>query len=332
MPYTYRPRSAQAWDKRANQSGGEFETFIQENFQVYRPKKGSNSVRILPPTFDDADHYGIDVHVHYSIGPTKASVLCLQRMKGTPCPICEARNRYLKIGDEEAANELRASKRVLIWMVDRNDEDRGPMLWPMPYTLDRDFSQLAKDKQSGEIYALDHPDDGYDIFFDRGGEGKLVQYTGKQLARRPSAVTDEVLDYVEERPLPATLIWRDYEAVNKLYEGGGTADPEPANPKPNGHGGANGAAAPTRRRVVDDTAAETPKRRVQADPPRTVPQEPEPARRRVAASDAPGRSRREQINEEVPLDDKHRVDTDAVEEPEPAAQTAAQRLRDRYRD
>lgn len=322
MAFQYRKRSAEAWDKRANQSGGEFEGFLKEEFKVFKGKKGSNAIRILPPTFENADHYGIDIYVHYSVGPANASVLCLQNMKDERCPLCEARNRALKIGDTDDAKSLKAGKRVLVWLIDRNDEDQGPVLWAMPYTLDREFSVLAKDRQTGTILALDDPDEGFDIYFERNGEGMTTKYEGKQLARRPSQIPDAPLDFIEDRPLPSVLIWRSYDEVKDLFEGG----PEPASAAAPSRRGAPAEEPVTRRRATNGAAPEESVRRrsAPADEPEP-PKEPEVTRRRAApAEDAP-RTRREEINDEVPFDKPHHI-----EEPSDEPKTGAQKLRERY--
>lgn len=318
MAFKYRNRNAEAWDKRANQTGGgEFDGFIRDDYKTWTPKKGPNAVRILPPTFDDADHYGINVFVHYSIGPSKAAVLCLQQMENKRCPICEARNRALKLGDEEEAKDLRATKRVLVWMLDRNDEARGPMLWSMAYTLDKDFCSLAKDPQSGEICPLDHPEDGHDIYFDKTGEGLQTQYGGKKLARRSSSVSEQFLDYIEERPLPECLINRTYDEVKELYEGGPAE--EETTPRRNvtqlparhSDGKETAAGRQTRSRAAEEDEEEIPT---------------ETVRRRLAATSEPTRTRREEINDEVPFDGGKHVD-----EALPKTQTVAERLSERYR-
>lgn len=325
MPFKYRPRTADAWDRRANQSSGEFDGFVKEEYNLYKVKKGDNSIRILPPTWDDADHYGIDIYVHYSVGPTKASVLCLQSMKGKACPVCEARTRALKLGDEDAARELKAGKRVLVWMLDRSDEDKGPMLWAMPFSVDKNIAAQARDKQSGEIFALDDPEEGYDVFFERNGEHIQVKYESFQLARRSSSVKSKWLDYIEQRPLHEALIWRDYDEVKALYEGR-TGDDEA--PKAEVHD-----LSARRRTQEPERAAPTaaPRRRL-AEP---APEDKPAPRRRVAQPEPEQRSRREEINDEVPWEDPAEgeaptIDGEAVEEPKPAAKSAAAMLRERY--
>jgi hypothetical protein len=299
MAYAYQPRSASAWEKRANQQSGEFEAFIKDEYQTYKPKKGDNVIRVLPPTWPDAEHYGIDVYVHYGVGPSRASVVCPSQMKRERCPVCEARNRALKLGNEEEAQELKPTKRVIVWLIDRLDEDRGPLLWAMPFRLDRDFAKLARDKQSGEIYAIDHPDKGFDLSFDRTGEGIKVQYGGLSLARRPSAVAESHLAFIDKRPVPETLLWRDYAEIKRLYEGGPSQEDE----------------EPVRRRVQPDRDEPAPRQR-------------EVTRRRLEGSEEPA-DLREQYNQEVPFEGGKPVngEDETVNVP---PQSAAQRLRERY--
>lgn len=310
MAIQYRARNAEQWDKRANQKGGEFDGFIRDDYKTWSPKKGSNSVRILPPTYEDPDHYGINVFVHYNVGPNKSAVLCLQQMRNQRCPICEARTKALKLGDEEEAGGLRATKRVLVWILDRNDEQRGPMLWGMAYTLDKDFCALAKDPQTGEISPLDHPDDGYDIFFDKSGDGLQTQYGGKKLARRPSSVAEEHLDYVEERPLTDCLIWRTYEEVKTLYEGG--PPPEEESSRRRATRDEDPREARTRLRAVDE------------------PSKPAEVTRRRVTTAPTTQALREEINDEVLFDGGRAEDDDDLPRT-PAPKSAAERLTERYR-
>jgi hypothetical protein len=159
MAFQYRVRSTEQWDKRANQSGSDFEGWLKEEYRTYTPIKGENHVRILPPSpaWVDASHYGIDVSVHYGVGPDRASVICLFKMKGTPCPICEVRARAERARDEDQVRELRPAKRVLAFIVNRKDENQGVLAWGMPYTLDREISKVSKDRSTGTYYVIDHP-------------------------------------------------------------------------------------------------------------------------------------------------------------------------------
>jgi hypothetical protein len=217
MAFNYQARNEDAWKKRADQSGSQFDSFTKDEFKNYALRKGENCVRILPPTWDSPAHYGYDVWIHYSVGPNQGTVLCLQKMRNQKCPICEAHVKAESIGREDA-KDLKPGRRVLVWILDRKEETT-PVLWAMAWTVDRDISKICKDRQSGELYQIDHPNAGFDLSFDKEGEKLQTKYTGFQLARRPSSVADAHLQYVADNPLPTVLLWRNYDEVKALFEG-----------------------------------------------------------------------------------------------------------------
>lgn len=234
MAFKYRKRSTESVQKRSEQQGGEYQGFIKDEFKTFRPKKGDNWVRILPPTWKDTetygDHYGIEIFTHYGVGPDRASVLCVGKMpnpetgKLGKCPICAARAKLEAAGDEAEAKELRITKRVLVWVLDKKDPDKGPLAWSMPWTLDRDIAKISIDKRTGDTYFIDHPEAGYDVTFEVEGEKQQTKYTGIQLARKKSAVDEEHLEFIAEHPLPDTLNYRSAKEVQALFEGGPEED------------------------------------------------------------------------------------------------------------
>ncbi len=115
---------------------------------------------------------------------------------------------------------MKPTRRVLAWIIDRKDEKKT-LLWPMAWTVDRDISKVARDRQTGELYQLDHPEAGYDVSFDVEGEAATRKYTGIQLARRPSSVSEQFLDFIVSHPLPDCLIWRSYAEMLELLSPGG---------------------------------------------------------------------------------------------------------------
>lgn len=146
--YEYKRRTPESVRRRAEQSSGSYDKLFKEELEGFSPKEGSYQLRILPPGWSNADHYGLEIYVHYGVGPDNSQYLCPDKHKNKYCPICEER-RGTK--DEDERKELAAKKRVLIWLIDRDHEDRGPQLWAMPWTVDRDISQQACDERTGEI-------------------------------------------------------------------------------------------------------------------------------------------------------------------------------------
>ena len=229
--FRYQPRGVDAWKKRANQSGGMYDSYFRSDFQVFSSaKEGDYCFRILPPTWKKPDHFGLEIWVHYGVGSDNQTYLCLESMKGEPCPICENRVLADKAGDSEYAKTLSPTKRVVVWMVDRNDENSGPQIWAMPWTLDRDYASLSLDKRSQARLNLDDPEEGYDLEFIKKGQKRNVKYIGVQVARRESPLSDdeelmgEWLRYVQENPIPETLQYYEYDHIKAIDSGGKRRD------------------------------------------------------------------------------------------------------------
>lgn len=259
MRFKYQARSAEEVKSRANRSIGSRDSYLASEVDFFTPKPGDNTVRILPPTWEGAKHYGLDLHIHYGIGPDKAAYLCLDKMRGDKCPICEERADASALGDEgaEMAKQLRPRQRVLAWVIDRSQEAKGPLAWSMPAGLDKDIVNCSIDKSTGEILAIDDPTAaGYDISFKREGTDERTKYVGIQVARKPSPVSDNAktadswLEYVANHPLDSLLTYHEYDAVKAAYAGTTAEVPREA-----AAGGATGAAAP---RVPKRGAAAAP--------------------------------------------------------------------------
>lgn len=218
--YQYQERSADTYKRRGDQGGSDFDKYLSDAIRMYKTADGDNTIRILPPTWKDAEHFGYDIYVHYGVGPDNQTYLCKHKMKGEPCPICDERERAQKDGDQEYADKLKPNKRVLVYVIDRNNEKDGPLVWSMPWTVDRDLCKLVVDKRSGELLPIDHPERGYDVEFERKGKGDRTQYIGLAIARRESDLgNDRWLEQVQENPIPDSLIFYDYDHIAKVFGG-----------------------------------------------------------------------------------------------------------------
>jgi len=225
--FQYRPRTAEEMNKRAHQNAGNREGCIKPEINTWSPSDGENKIRILPPTWEDAEHYGIEVWVHYNIGSDKGTYLCLNKQDGVTCPICEVRSEMDHAGDNEAARDFIPRKRVGMFVIDRAQEQKGPLLWLSPWTLDQEIAKQAIDEDGGAL-ALDNPGEGYDITFSREQQGKNVppKYVGVKVARKSSPLFDDdneieaALNYVMENPIPTTLVHHEYDTVKAVFEGG----------------------------------------------------------------------------------------------------------------
>jgi len=202
---------------------------VVDEVSLWRPADGQNRIRILPPTWEDARHYGYDIYIHYGVGADNQSYLCLQKMKNKPCPICEERAKASSKGDDEAAKAYAPKKRVMVYMIDRKNEDEGVKVWAMPWTLDRDLAERQVDPDTNEVLLIDDPDEGYDVMFSRevkGGNTRFAGYVGIDIARRPSPLSDDEdqmrdwLSFIVDNPIPSILRFYDYDHIKRVFFGG----------------------------------------------------------------------------------------------------------------
>jgi hypothetical protein len=215
-------------NKRADSGGGDFDVYLNRAVKMFKAHDKGNQLRFLPPTWEGATHYGLDIYVHYGIGPDRQTYLCLHKMKGEPCPICEERQKAARDGDDDYAKELEPKKRVLVYLIDRDAEKEGIQAWAMPQGTDLDIVKLTSDRRTGEVLSIDHPDDGFDVTFEKTGAGLKTRYEAPAIARRSSALgDDDWLDFAVNNPLPDQLVYYSYDHIRQEFGGSGEhRDPE----------------------------------------------------------------------------------------------------------
>lgn len=294
--FQYRARTPEEVKDRAQRALGGRDSYFSDDVTYFTPRVGDNTVRILPPP-PDADwrmfnspraqepgpyHYGINLAVHYDIGADKSAYLCLAKTKGEACPLCEERDRANQAGEEELADALKPSYRVAVWVIDRAQESKGPMLWNLPAGLDKDISKLTIDAGTGELLPVDSPEDGYDLSVVREGQGLKTQYKGLQFSRKPSPLSDDPADadrwlaWIIAHPLDSCLQFFEHDYIAKVYEG------QPP-PKAGGEEAERASRTATRPAVAAKPAAPAATAKPGIKPrivPRTAPApapEPEPA-------------------------------------------------------
>lgn len=229
--FQYKRRSFQDQKKRVDQSGISRDNYLEDGISAFKPAEGDNLIRILPPTWDDPDHYGYDMWMHYQVGADNSSYLCRRAMKYDDgrCPICEEREKAEALGeDEDYVRALKPKKRVGYYLINRDKEGEGLLFWAAPWTVDRDIATQAVDVRSQEVIPLDDPDDGFDVSIKRSGMNERTEYT-VAISRRQSEVniTDDIEDILVEKPIPAALIFYDYDHIKKVLEGSKSTELEP---------------------------------------------------------------------------------------------------------
>ncbi len=239
--FNYTPPTAEELRERATRKGSR-DSFFASDVQFFTPKVGENNIRILPPPPEKRDEwrsYGVTLYVHYGIGADEAAYLCLDKMKGEACPVCEERSRAKAAGEEELTNDLRATTRIAVYLVDRDQEGKGPLIWNMPQTIDADICGRSVDKKTGEVYAVDDPTAGYDVSFIREGQSMTTKYKSIDIARRSSSLSEDEavatrwLDHVCANPIDDKLIDYDYAHIKNALFGAATSETQqPETPPP----------------------------------------------------------------------------------------------------
>lgn len=216
--FVYVSRTPQQWESSATRES--YPSIFKSQYSSYRVKNGENYIRILPPTWENPRHFGLELALHLNVGPEDASVLCLRQMLKQRCPICEEIEKLERLGNSKAASRMRIIRRVLVWMLDRDKNSDEVLAWAMPVKVNQGIVSIAIDRRSGTVLEIDHPDEGYDISFQREGSKEKTQYFGFKLALRPSSVPDSALDFIQDHPLPEILNWRSYDEILALYSDG----------------------------------------------------------------------------------------------------------------
>jgi hypothetical protein len=223
--FKYRERDADSVKKRAEQDSGAFDSIFKSGIDTWRAKVGDNLIRFVPPTWEDPDHYGFDVWVHSYVGADNGSYLCPKKMLNKRCPLCEAQKEAADAGETEEAKQLKATKKVAAWIIDRDDDNPTPQIYLMSWTMDRDIAALCHNKRTGKVLMIDNPDNGYDLTLKRAGAGLKTRYFGQAIDRDPSPMMDDqkasnkVMEYVDDNPIPSTLAYKDIEYLEAVVDG-----------------------------------------------------------------------------------------------------------------
>lgn len=346
--FKYTKRSKENVKERANMRGGNFDSFIKPKFKMYKPRDGKNLIRILPPTWDDANHYGYDLWVNYGIGVDNQSYLSLSKMKNEKDPLAEARREAERDGDKDLSKALQPRQRIAIWVIDRMAEDEGPQLWPAPFSFDRDLAGLSMDEDTKEVMFIDDPEKGNDVRFYKEGAMLKTKYDPIKIKIQKTSpihddegLQDEWLEYINDNPIPECLQFYDYDHIATIFDGQARVEKDDdADEKPKGS-----RRRPTREEEAEDEEkAETrplsrsrrgtepeeepevdpepPRRRrvAEADPEEEAEPEAQPTRRRITAATN---------GDATPTPRRRAVVDEAEEEPAPEKPSLRDRLRQR---
>lgn len=263
--FDYKPPSYEEANELSSRRTSMFDGMVKQNGpRFFKARQGDNTIRILPPTWPGARHYSKEVWVHNEIGPDKQSYLCLKENLGEACPLCE--ERYS--GSQKDSETLRPRTRNYIYLIDRYNEEMGPLLWAVSNQSDKEILSQSLIKRTQQYLPIAHPIDGYDIEFSRDGQGIKTRYNGFRVSREPCPISEnkdkmeDWIQYIDDNPIPEVLQYYPYAHIKEVYLGKKDSSSEPATSS------RERRAAPQH---IDDTPPWDNEEEEQAPPPRRRP-------------------------------------------------------------
>jgi hypothetical protein len=164
---------------------------------------GKNVVRVLPPRQGVKSPFRV-VWTHYINPPgqsTPVSFACARLEANKPCIVCQTADRLKATGndaDYQKADQMFARRRVYANVIDRKNEDAGPVILAFGKMIHEDLVLIRKSEGAYEDMGGDftNPGKGFDLVIERRGTGKNdTKY--KVMPRRQSPLSDDVVQAQE---------------------------------------------------------------------------------------------------------------------------------------
>jgi len=207
------------------------------------PAEGDNFIQMLPlPEIDEETTVfrkqvvrlttlAFPLWVHWRVGPEGHSFLCLRKMYGKPCPVCEEFNR-LRARNEpwEVLKEFSIPTKPNRWffyIVDVSDpskiEETGPQVFLCPVTVkDEIYGRMLEKSRTGEILGVKFlptdPAEARIFKFHRSGTDRGTTYTECEYCDPTTAEgKPEDISHLAEGlpPLEEILYMPTYEEVKE---------------------------------------------------------------------------------------------------------------------
>jgi hypothetical protein len=234
--FVWEPRKQSDMEKHASRRTTRYDSLFKEEYREWRAKGGSNTIRILPATWKNHKHYGWEFWAHTFVGADKGSYPCLRKMLDKRCPVCEAHKMAVKDGDEDQIRQLSPKNMFAYWIIDR-EADKAyqdkPQILAISGIRDKEIMGLTQDRKKRSFIYIEHPEEGYDLSFNREGQGLGTKYISYQFDRDPSPISQdadtqaEILDFIALNPIPECLQYYDAEYLDGVMFGTAGNDRDP---------------------------------------------------------------------------------------------------------
>lgn len=181
-----------------------------DGVDFYKPEAGRNRINIVPYTIKTKNHplvkagdleigdkdYLMDVWVHRNVGASEASVLCLKKTFGKPCPICEQAELFKKQGKEKESKDLRPGRRVFYNVQDLKD-GKLKVFETSHYLFEKELIEEARDDEEGYVNFADE-EEGKEISFKavetKKGTMKFFEFKSFRFEDRDSPLDEDVIE------------------------------------------------------------------------------------------------------------------------------------------
>lgn len=158
--------------------------YLNTTLEIFYPKEGKNAVRIVPKLADDHEQvglWGMDVWTYYLNNQGWLAPNTFD--KSLPDPVMALYN-VKRVEDPDFARSISPLKRTIMFVLDVDDGSKLKV-WPAPAMLVDTFVPLLKIDRTGEMIALEDPEEGRVVFFIRQGTGRSTKYVSPQLGTEP---------------------------------------------------------------------------------------------------------------------------------------------------
>jgi gp32-like DNA binding protein len=219
---TFKPLNTDRVKASATRSNSKFDSMYKSNAKVLKLKNGVNTLRVVRGS--DNDYWGETVWVHSYVGAKESTYLCPKKMgKSKTCPICNAADDAAAAGDKDEASKLSARERTIAYVINRDDEKEGLQIWDQSFSGAQKLDAICTTKRG--FLDISNPETGFDISVMRHGQGLNTRYTGEQVDRESSPLSEDArqqdawIDEVDKAPLTSLLKYYPEEYLNDILTG-----------------------------------------------------------------------------------------------------------------
>jgi hypothetical protein len=158
----------------------------------WSPKAGKNTIRILPEVHD-MQYFFQTVGKHEFPPDRKRYVYCpsFTSEGELDCPVCELVGDLYKAGDKASktlASTLYTRRSYWMNIIDRADEDKGPLIFTPGVTIFNALVSIINDPDYGDITDIE---EGFDVTIERSGTGIDTEYQVRCRPRSSPLSTDK---------------------------------------------------------------------------------------------------------------------------------------------